>query len=682
MAGVFWFNRMVEYWSIPLHLDLADLVRRGGIQLVQAGTFGPQFYSLADDPDADRRWVGMPLAGVRENLALAKDLIPRIQEAGAKFVGQMSMSWHYGDHEHGKGLFGAWDRIWTDDLLGPAPCPDPGMAQEQVAGGSIRTWPIEGRPYRTYCGCISNPYWVATLKPMVKKAIDLGVDGLMVHHNFSTFCACSYCREYLRPRLQERFDAADLRAVFGAGDLADVQDLTAAHTGCPDALKSRFERYVQQLVHLRRKEVFDDIYIAYGRRLKPDLMLSQWYHKYDFKASDERSLLPGGLWARDEDYIWYSQGGSKGFSLLRQGYLADMGLPARFTYAAGGGRPFVINKYDYRRLRLSIAEAGANHAAAPAYHWTPEAEAFRDPAEYTGPLVRYHRFLADHHDLIHPARPWSQVALVYARRAEVAAEGEALAPLRRLGRLMEDAHVLFEIILDEQILERLHHFDMVILPNAGRLSPEESAGIRQFVETGGRLVLVGASGVMTPEGQPYETSQFSAWEIPTATPGDSTVTSWGRGFVLYIPDGPWHSETREIRPGLNVRAYHLHIDDAFGQTFIKHLKALCGAWRLKTDAPWFVRIRAWRPERQEALALHWVNYQQDEDAVIEVPMPVGPIQAEVAVPAGYAVDRVEWRYPEMREPAVLPHEASETGVRFTIPNLIVYGLSILHLRKG
>ena len=69
------------------------------------------------------------------------------------------------------------------------------------------------------------------------------------------------------------------------------------------------------------------------------------------------SLLPPGEWARAESYIWYSQGGHKGESHLAHGWLADTGMPSRFIHAAGGGRPFITNKYDYRRLRLSIGEA-------------------------------------------------------------------------------------------------------------------------------------------------------------------------------------------------------------------------------------------------------------------------------------------------------------------------------------
>ena len=225
MAENFWFNRMAEHWSIPQRLDLVEHVRRAKLQVVQVGTFGPMFYSLADDPEVDRHWVGMPLVGIRENLACAAALIPQIQEAGARVVGQMSMAWNYGNHETRHGLFGAWERIWTQDLLGAAPCPSAEDTQQRVADGSLRRWDIEGRPYLTYSGCMCNPHWLATLKPMVKKAIDLGIDGFNVHHNFENFCRCRYCQDYVRGKLHEAFDTADLHRIFGRHDLAEVTDL-------------------------------------------------------------------------------------------------------------------------------------------------------------------------------------------------------------------------------------------------------------------------------------------------------------------------------------------------------------------------------------------------------------------------------------------------------------------------
>ena len=241
----FWFNRMAEHWMVPQRLDLVEHVRRGRVQLVQLGTYGPMFYGLADDAEVERSWAGMPRIGIEENLALAGDLIPRVQEAGAKVVGQLSLGWIYGDHETGKGLFGNWARIWTEDLLGPPPCDEVAVALQRTVGGELRCWPIEGRPYRTYSGCMCNPHWLALLKPMVKKAIELGMDGFNAHHNFEQFCQCAHCRHYLMEHLAREFSDDELqRGLDPAGPpaTAEYSAPIAVRAAAPRDLRQRIER--------------------------------------------------------------------------------------------------------------------------------------------------------------------------------------------------------------------------------------------------------------------------------------------------------------------------------------------------------------------------------------------------------------------------------------------------------
>ena len=677
MTEKFWFNRMVEHWSIPERIDLVEHVRRAKLQVVQVGTFGPMFYSLADDPEVNRHWVGMPLVGVRENLARAAELIPQLQAAGARVVGQMSMAWNYGNHESGHGLFDAWERIWTEALLGEAPCANAEDTQQRLADGSLRRWDIEGRPYLTYSGCMCNPHWLDTLKPMVRKAIALGIDGFNVHHNFENFCRCNYCRDYVRSKLEEAFDSGDLRRVFGRRDLAEVSELLTPYQDCPEDLRQRFQLIVNRATHLRRKEALDEIYIAYGRSLKPNLLLAQWYHKYDFHPHDERSLLPSQLWARDEDYIWYSQGGYKGMSAIEHGYLADMGLPARFIYAAGGGKPFVINKYDSRRLRLSIAEAAANHGAALAFHWGHDENPDFAMEDYYAPVIRYQRFLADHETLLHPAQPWAQIALVYPRRAELEDEAGCLEPLKRIGRLLEDRHLLFDIILDEQLLDRADHYHALILPDVNRLSPEEGTHLKQFVEKGGKVVFTGDTGKHQLDGEPYPEGLLSDWGLQT----DESQAGTKLEDVYYIPRGEWAPDSVEVR-GAQLPVYPTLENDSFGQDLLRNLEGLLEDAYLETDAPWFVRVRAWAPEGHTALVLHWVNYKQDEETDIETPQPVGPIQVDCRVPGDYVVQKVEWIYPEKQDSVLLPHETVGGRIHFTIPSVIVYGLSVLYLRKA
>ena len=93
-----------------------------------------------------------------------------------------------------------------------------------------------------------------------------------------------------------------------------------------------------------------------------------------------------------------------------------------------------------------------------------------------------------------------------------------------------------------------------------------------------------------------------------------------------------------------------------------------------------MRVRAWHALEDKALVLHWINYRQVEDSVIEIPIPIGPLQVELALPAAAEVERVEWRYPEMKAPFELEFRLEGNSLHFSIPRLIVYGMSVIRLR--
>ncbi|MBQ38674.1 MAG: hypothetical protein CME04_19985 [Gemmatimonadaceae bacterium] len=679
----FSFQRCTVHWCPPQRLDLVEHVREGRLQMVQAGNFGPMFYGLADDADVERWFPGQPLIGIEANLEYARDLIARVQAEGARYVGTLSMSWHYGDHEAGKGLWQVWDRLWTNDLLGlRSPCDDPAAAM-QVDEAGIRNWPIDGRPYRTYSGCLANPLWRATLKPMIRKAVEeLGVDGFNVHHGFENLCRCGHCRSWLWPRLKAAFTADELVAVYGAHPIEEGADLLTPCDDCPPELRVRVSLEIERAAAHLRKDTFDDLFVDYGRSLKPDLLLAQWYHKYNFKPRDERSLLPAGDWARDESYIWYSQGSQKGVTYFDHGWLADMGLPARFLHAAADGRPFIINKYDWDRWRLSIAEMAAHGGAGLAVHWAVHGEDDRaNGAEerYRTRVYPYQRFLAEHEDLFVEARPYSELAIVYPRRSEVAAEGGATDALRRIGTLLENEHFLFDMILDEQLADGGDRYGMLILADVKRQSPAEVAFLRWWVEErDGQVMLVGDNGTLREDGRSRKESPFADW-IEQASDAAARI---GRGQVLSLADGPWEAQRVEVKPGVEIAVYPTPAEDEFSRELAARIDDLLeGRW-LVTDAPWFVRVRAWRTADDRRICVHWINYRQVENLDDEVPLEQGPFQATLRLPTGARVERLQWLDPEDVEgPDDLDFQQDGSEVRFTVYQLIVYGITVVHLKE-
>ncbi|MBT3342226.1 MAG: hypothetical protein HN712_17695 [Gemmatimonadetes bacterium] len=679
-----WFNRFIEYWTLPRPAAVLDHVRRGRVQLVQMGNFGPDFYSMATDDTVARSWAGMPGFGIQENLDLAADLIPQIQGAGAVVVGQLTMTMHFGDHQKRVGLFGEpWEQMWTPSVLGPAPFDAVDTLVHLDDTGDPEPRIIEGRPHATYRGCVRNPGWRQVLKAMVSKGIDLGLDGFNAIHNYETFCHCQHCTDYIRAHLQrtQALDASQLRALFGTDDTDAIQrPLSPAEVD--ETTQRRYAAVIEHAASLSRKDAFDDVFIDHGRRLRPNLWLAQWYHKYGLRVNEERCGLPMERWAQAEDYIWYSQGPYRWGSSLDQGYLADMGLPSRFMHAAGGGRPFVVNKYDYRRWRVWAAEATAHGGAALAYHAGPPAPEEnaqgQAPEDYYGPVIRAQRFLADQEPLLHPATPWSQVGLVYPRCQERDSELECVDAFKRIGEWLEDAKILFDAVLDEDLVVQAANYQALILPDIVRLTPSQVAALQAVVEGGGVVVITDQTGRCDAEGGRYATDPLVAWRWAD---GDAPVLAVGTGKVIRVPAMSWQPTLTPIHAldDVEMPVYARLPDDLAGQVLVSQLDQSLGGYWLRSDAPWYVRVRAWRPTSEDALVVHWINYLQDEQAVAETPIPIGPIDVEMRLPQGKAVEAIDWRYPEMKAPQEIQFESTVDGVRFCIPRLIVHGMAVLRL---
>jgi hypothetical protein len=227
--------------------------------------------------------------------------------------------------------------------------------------------------------------------------------------------------------------------------------------------------------------------------------------------------------------------------------------------------------------------------------------------------------------------------------------------------------VLYDLLFDDQLTERADEFPTLILPDIRRLGDAEIVAVQRHVDAGGALVVAGATGTMDAEGGKRE-------QDPLFTRSVGSVFRW--------QSNDWQPETTVIRtlPGEPEMPVYPHLPDSReGQALIARLEDLCDGFWLRTDAPWSVRVRAWRAETA-AVPVHWINYRQDEDAAIETPIPMGPIRVDLLLPDDTRVDCVEWVYPEMKEPLALAHKVVAGRVSFEIPRLIVYGISVIRLK--
>src|SRR4030095_6121928 len=123
-----------------------------------------------------------------------------------------------------------------------------------------------------------------------------------------------------------------------------------------------------------------------------------------------RCLLPGEIWGKDEDYLWYSTGDAANHTDLASGVLGEGTLQARYIRGAFDDKPFTLGKYESTRIRVAIAELAANGGAPMGFYTS-----FKDPLA-RAEIVRYYRFLEAHDAIYRDNRPRGEAALLFPRR--------------------------------------------------------------------------------------------------------------------------------------------------------------------------------------------------------------------------------------------------------------------------
>jgi hypothetical protein len=440
------FTRLIDHlvgYNDPGYLKFIEDVKPEIVQVGWYGAhlYGPSPYEAWDHKKQSRQFL-------RDREQYFEKLNRELHQRGVKVVGHFNMEFLIGDPDGPdgpRGFFKYFRDLWDQELLGPRPSDNLLELLERDADGK----PIVQSQYaiagmKEYWACLNNPRWRAVLKAWVKAGIRRGADGFIANYFYRHNCLCPHCVQGFKDHLGSRYSARQLRDRFGIADLASHKftEIVCWHdpkTSTP--LRREMLRFSQ----IGTKRAFGEVFIQYGRSLKPDLIVAQWDHLGDFHqiSGDERCLLPAELWGKGEDYLWYSTGGAAYFTDLENRFLGEGTLQARYIRGAFDDKPFTLGKYESSRTRVIIAELAANGGAPMGMYST-----FTDPLARQE-MVRYFGFLRTHDDLYHANRPHAEAVLLYPRSRVHEGDVAAVDAFKKLGRRLLDDHVLFDVLPDD-----------------------------------------------------------------------------------------------------------------------------------------------------------------------------------------------------------------------------------------
>jgi len=635
-VGRFEFTRMVAHWADYADPGYLSFIEEAKPEVAQVGFYGAHFWSLADTPFGSSYPAHLPVRGCRECGDWFSRLNAELHRRGVKVIGHMNVKFLVGDPdspEGPRGFFRFYRDQWDEELLGQKPVADPMELLEKDRLGK----PISSQDYgiggmREYWACLNNPHWRHVLKAWVRFGIAQGVDGFIATYFYRHDCHCPYCVRGFLQYLRARFTAGELKQRFAITNLDAHQfdEIVGWHDpGQSTPLRREMLRFSQ----IANKRAFDEVFVQFGRSLKPDLIVAQWNHLGDFNqiSGDERCLLPGELWGRDEDYLWYSTGDTANFTDLVSGALGEATLQARYVRGAFDDKPFTLGKYESTRIRISIAELAANGGAPMGFYTN-----FRDP-DTRRELARYYNFLRRNETLYRANRSHAEVLLLFPRSRVHEGDVAAVARFRELGKRLLDGHVLFDVLPDD------------------RATASSRARYAATIDSSDARVVV--TNVM--ERIPSGLSRFEApatVRVSASRPGSEPDVPAGKEitlhFVNYNREEPADKRSRGsgIRDEKPVAAPPCQVD-----------------LKLPTNG------RAPSPFPSPPLHGREGARRAGEGALGL--SPVGSKEPEVRV------RRVEFLTPEAEQARELEFEQVGTRLRFRIPAFLVYGVVRVELSK-
>ena len=661
---------LVGTLSLP-NEEFLTFVERVRPDFVVMGAFGaPQWTAQKSPVEWLKKW---------------QVVFERMHRSQVKVIGMIELLNAGNTPEEAARFVDFFEKRWDEKLLGKKPA---------VTGGSLleqRTMPMKlQQGAHAPRGCATNPNWRIVEKAFVKALIHAGIDGFITHRNMfgecgCPFChadwekrkkpaprkhvhlktavievACEHCRGGFRRWLAKRYDDKQLRQRFGIKNLkahqfAAIYGHHREHGRLPSSIELEAMKYARHSI----KDIYDDVFVDFARKVKSDLIVAQWNHMPYFDelhldgghiprfhlttfahaSANERWSLPLSLWGRGEDFYWYCNWGTCQNTQLEKRFLADVTLYGKLLRSLARGKPFVINKYDFYRPRNMLAEA-AGLGMIPGAIQVP----YRT-AEDAEVMERYIKFLRKHSIIYAKSNgtPVSDVLAVFPRSRIHSGDAQGLEMVEVAGRTMIVDHIQFDLVPDDLLPSvKLDDYKVIVASEPSGLDKKQLAS---FLKKGGQIIAVPRTKVVADDSR---WAQLSATVI--------------RGLQPHIGGKP------EAEP--------------FRRALLKSL----GDRQPRFTAPYTVEPHVYRQPGR--FVVHFVNYNHTEKApgksnvAREAPIASLPVGVRLPLPTGVNVKAVTFLDPDADRRRKVAFQQNDGVVTFKTPGFLVYGVCVIELQQA
>jgi len=364
----------------------------------------------------------------------------------------------------------------------------------------------------------------------------------------------------------------------------------------------------------------------------------------------------------------------------------------KFLSAAAHGKPVIVyateitppifsnptEKCLSAMAQINITEAVANHCI------------FREKRETPQGATDIYKFLADNREYLIGAKLYSNVGILASLNQYLADEQSFAFSTSRV--LTDNGISQTFLVEDDLATPNLNQFDLIIIPYLPLMSQGNQNNLIKFVKDGGKLIVLGATGVKDQHNLENEQIPFLTESGLLEYPKEKTLKSLGDGKILFIPfEIPEHkfltkSEIREDAttfgstmtdifadvPEAYTRAnMHPDLKNILNNLATEVITLSGQLTKLKTGLP-FIELTTML-KNSDHMLIHLVNYNVTVDGDIT---SAKDIRAQIKIPKGLKIKSMSY-CSDLGEMKGLKYENSENYelVNVVFPNLNIYGLA-------
>jgi len=370
----------------------------------------------------------------------------------------------------------------------------------------------------------------------------------------------------------------------------------------------------------------------------------------------------------------------------------------KYVSAAAHGKPVIVyateitppifpnpnEKCLSAMSQINIAEAVANHCI------------FREKRETPQGATDMYSFLAK-------SRPDLIGSFLYSNIGILGSINQYLADEQSFSfttsRVFTDKGISHVFLVEDDLLTNIvNEFDLIILPNLPLLSLEKQNALVEFVNKGGKLIVLGSTGVKDQYGLANKNIPLLEAAQLSNYPEKKISKSIGKGKILFmplqIPDHKFLTQYEQKEGtffGSSMVDVFADVPEAYTRDNIhpelreklnfvaeESLKLL-GSKVTKLDAgSKFIEMSIMR-KKDELLLVHLVNYNVTVDGDIT---PATDVKAQIAIPEGLSVKNITYSG-ELGEMQKLKYDIQEQDgiyvATVTFPGLNIYGLAKIEM---